>query len=613
MGPPAGPRRQRPDGGDGSLSVKTTATAPPGLAALGATAAGGLQGLAARAETAGRSPAAGTGPADSPFSRLLDRSRALSAAQDLPRPALRPPDAPSAAPSARGEDGPKPETDRPRDASGRGLLDRALEARQGQRQADEARARDQAQKDRQTQTADADTRAVDARAADGRAAEAAAARRATAANAARSASTGRGDGRAAAPAGPRTQEQGTTTGLDAAVEAVDAAHTGRKAGADPQDPDAGRPGASAELGVGSGPVPGAAGPAAPASAPAAAAAGLGGAGEADTRADRLAGAGGPPGLAAPLDTAIASPIGTASPPAVDPALAGTGSAQATGPATASAGLDPSSPPGAAPGLAPEPGTVGSAGIGLPPGTPRNVPSAHAASALSGDGSRSAAPTAAAMAATGLSGAATGAVEGAGGRATPSPGERFDAFLTAASASVPGAPPGSAFAAPPTAGGFGLSNEAGAPAPVVQAQVADALDSPGFAPSLAHQVSVLTRDGIERAEIRLNPVDMGPVSVQIQLDGSVARVEFTAEQAPTRSALEASLPQLAAALREAGFTLGGGGVFQQGGRSPGQAGASGERQGERAGRPGRGEEDRLRALNPSNGARRVAQGSIDLYA
>jgi flagellar hook-length control protein FliK len=46
------------------------------------------------------------------------------------------------------------------------------------------------------------------------------------------------------------------------------------------------------------------------------------------------------------------------------------------------------------------------------------------------------------------------------------------------------------------------------------------------------------------------------------------VDFQADLAPTRQALESSLPALAGALQEAGLTLAGGGVFQQ---SPGQQG------------------------------------------
>jgi flagellar hook-length control protein FliK len=159
----------------------------------------------------------------------------------------------------------------------------------------------------------------------------------------------------------------------------------------------------------------------------------------------------------------------------------------------------------------------------------------------------------------------------------------------------------------------------APASIV---VHDPIDSPGFAPSLAAQVSVLARDGIDRAEIRLNPAEMGPVSVQIQMDGTQARVEFMADVAATRAALEASVPQLASALREAGLTLSGGGVFQQ---PPGDRPAARQGQdGSGRGRPGSGSRGDGTAAVASVGSPGTAgierlrgltgpDGRVDLYA
>ncbi|MBI3369977.1 MAG: flagellar hook-length control protein FliK [Burkholderiales bacterium] len=100
-----------------------------------------------------------------------------------------------------------------------------------------------------------------------------------------------------------------------------------------------------------------------------------------------------------------------------------------------------------------------------------------------------------------------------------------------------------------------------PAPV-EAQVRATVASPEFAPALGAQISLLARDGIQEAKIQLHPAEMGPISVQIALDGSAARVDFHASVAATRAAIEASLPALAVALQDAGFTLAGGGVFQQ---------------------------------------------------
>jgi flagellar hook-length control protein FliK len=89
-----------------------------------------------------------------------------------------------------------------------------------------------------------------------------------------------------------------------------------------------------------------------------------------------------------------------------------------------------------------------------------------------------------------------------------------------------------------------------------------LQGSAFAPELGARVSLLAVDGVQHAELQLNPADMGPVSVQITVDGNQAQVSFHAVQAETRQALEQSLPDLAAALQGQGLTLSGGGVFQQ---------------------------------------------------
>jgi flagellar hook-length control protein FliK len=98
--------------------------------------------------------------------------------------------------------------------------------------------------------------------------------------------------------------------------------------------------------------------------------------------------------------------------------------------------------------------------------------------------------------------------------------------------------------------------------VTYAAVQAPLQGAAFAPELGARVSLMAVDGVQHAELQLNPADMGPVSVQIVLDGSQAQVSFHALQAETRQALEQSLPDLAAALQGQGLTLSGGGVFQQ---------------------------------------------------
>ena len=122
-----------------------------------------------------------------------------------------------------------------------------------------------------------------------------------------------------------------------------------------------------------------------------------------------------------------------------------------------------------------------------------------------------------------------------------------------------------------------------------------------------------REGVQQAELYLNPAETGPVSIAITVEGSQARVEFGADLAATRQAIEDGLPALASALRDAGFTLAGGGVAQHsrsGGSGPGGDEAAGRgRDDRRAIRSG----EALAAPAVQRASVRVAAGGIDLYA
>jgi flagellar hook-length control protein FliK len=109
----------------------------------------------------------------------------------------------------------------------------------------------------------------------------------------------------------------------------------------------------------------------------------------------------------------------------------------------------------------------------------------------------------------------------------------------------------------------VSTPAAAPEAVPTQSMPMAPDTPDFAPALGAQVRLWVQDGVQQARLELTPRELGPVSVQISLDGQAARVDFAADLAATRQALEQALPDLAAALHAGGFTLSGGGVSQQG--------------------------------------------------
>jgi flagellar hook-length control protein FliK len=156
---------------------------------------------------------------------------------------------------------------------------------------------------------------------------------------------------------------------------------------------------------------------------------------------------------------------------------------------------------------------------------------------------------------------------------------------------------------------------GATGPVsASATVATPVDAPDFAAAFGLQVSVLAKDGVQQAQLHLNPADMGPVSIHITLDGTLARVDFGADVAATRHAIEAGLPELASALRDAGFTLAGGGVAQHSASNGGGAGDDAQ-QARTAIASAPASRAAVGALDASarRQAQRSAAGGIDLFA
>ena len=152
----------------------------------------------------------------------------------------------------------------------------------------------------------------------------------------------------------------------------------------------------------------------------------------------------------------------------------------------------------------------------------------------------------------------------------------------------------------------------APSPPQAATLPVAIDSPEFSAAFGVQVSVFVREGVQHAELHLNPVETGPVSIAITLEGSQAHVEFGADLAATRQAIENGLPALASALRDAGFTLAGGGVAQHSRSGSGQGEDDPAGHG-RNGRRDAGGSPTVAAAAVQRASHRVAAGGIDLYA
>ncbi|KAA0910770.1 flagellar hook-length control protein FliK [Pusillimonas sp. ANT_WB101] len=121
---------------------------------------------------------------------------------------------------------------------------------------------------------------------------------------------------------------------------------------------------------------------------------------------------------------------------------------------------------------------------------------------------------------------------------PIPGGSATILTTAA----PGAPTMSASSAPPNL-------------PVV---VAASLGSPAWAPEFSRQLTALAQRNhgtLQSVDLRLNPPELGPLHITLQVHDKVAQALIVSAHASVRQAVEQALPQLQQQLWQAGLTLG----------------------------------------------------------
>jgi len=156
----------------------------------------------------------------------------------------------------------------------------------------------------------------------------------------------------------------------------------------------------------------------------------------------------------------------------------------------------------------------------------------------------------------------------------------------------------------------------------QAALPSHLLSPAFAGDLTAEVRLMADGGLQQAELRLNPADLGPIRIQLQMNAQTqtADVSFAAAHAVTREGIEQALPALRDMLADQGVSLGHADV------SSGQSGGAGYQQahqqtqdharmaGLRRDRASSGDEGRLEmdGRNTVNTIR-IAPGMLDLYA
>lgn len=115
----------------------------------------------------------------------------------------------------------------------------------------------------------------------------------------------------------------------------------------------------------------------------------------------------------------------------------------------------------------------------------------------------------------------------------------------------------------------------APVPTGAGAIPVPLHHPQWSQSLGQEVMQLAHAGKHApqvAELRLDPPELGPLRIAIQISDNVAHAVFVSAHANVRNAIENALPQLQEQLAQAGISLGQTSVNDQG--SPSQAFQSG---------------------------------------
>jgi len=78
--------------------------------------------------------------------------------------------------------------------------------------------------------------------------------------------------------------------------------------------------------------------------------------------------------------------------------------------------------------------------------------------------------------------------------------------------------------------------------------------PGWARAVGEQLVWHVSQNIQSASLRLNPQHLGPLEMQVQMDGDKATLAFASQHAVVREALESALPRLREMFAQGGLEI-----------------------------------------------------------
>jgi len=91
-------------------------------------------------------------------------------------------------------------------------------------------------------------------------------------------------------------------------------------------------------------------------------------------------------------------------------------------------------------------------------------------------------------------------------------------------------------------------------PALSLDIQPQLNNTAWARVMSSRVVWMAREGVQQAELRLNPAHLGPVEVRLSMQNEQTNVTFIASNAAARDALEQALPRLRESFSENGLAL-----------------------------------------------------------
>jgi len=105
------------------------------------------------------------------------------------------------------------------------------------------------------------------------------------------------------------------------------------------------------------------------------------------------------------------------------------------------------------------------------------------------------------------------------------------------------------------GNSAVSTPQGAMASATSAAIAPHVGASGWDDAFSQKVVFLSKADQQSAELTLNPRDLGPLQVTLQVSENHAHALFVSQHAQVREAVEAAMPKLREAMEANGISLG----------------------------------------------------------